>query len=41
MRADSMYAAVICLAASGYILNRVFLRLERAALHWHHSMQAE
>ena len=41
MRADSMYAAVICLAASGYILNRLFLRLERAALHWHHSMRVD
>jgi len=41
MRADSMYAAVICLAASGYILNRVFLALERAVLHWHHSMRTE
>jgi ABC-type nitrate/sulfonate/bicarbonate transport system permease component len=41
MRADSMYAAVICLAASGYVLNRVFLRLERTALHWHHAMQVE
>ncbi len=41
MRADSMYAAVICLAASGYILNRIFLVLERAVLHWHHSMRME
>jgi ABC-type nitrate/sulfonate/bicarbonate transport system permease component len=41
MRADSMYAAVICLAAAGYLLNRVFLVLERAVLHWHHSMRME
>jgi ABC-type nitrate/sulfonate/bicarbonate transport system permease component len=41
MRADSMYAAVICLAAAGYVLNRVFLQLERVALHWHHSMRTE
>src|SRR5882672_7295275 len=41
MRADSMYAAVICLAAAGYLLNRIFLRLERVALHWHHSMRTE
>ena len=41
MRADSMYAAVICLAAAGYILNRIFLVLERAVLHWHHSMRME
>jgi ABC-type nitrate/sulfonate/bicarbonate transport system permease component len=41
MRADSMYAAVICLAAAGYLLNRIFLVLERAVLHWHHSMRIE
>ena len=41
MRADSMYAAVICLAAAGYLLNRLFLMLERAALHWHHAMRME
>ena len=41
MRADSMYAAVICLAAAGYLLNRIFLALERALLHWHHSTRIE
>jgi ABC-type nitrate/sulfonate/bicarbonate transport system permease component len=41
MRADSMYAAVICLAAAGYVLNRVFLRFERVTLRWHHSMRTE
>ncbi|MDF3809747.1 ABC transporter permease [Rhodopseudomonas sp. BAL398] len=41
MRADSMYAAVICLAAAGYIMNRIFLVVESAALHWHHSARAE
>jgi ABC-type nitrate/sulfonate/bicarbonate transport system permease component len=41
MRADSMYAAVICLAAAGYLLNRIFLVLERAVLHWHHSTRLE
>jgi ABC-type nitrate/sulfonate/bicarbonate transport system permease component len=41
MRADSMYAAVICLAAAGYLLNRIFLVLERGVLHWHHSMRME
>jgi ABC-type nitrate/sulfonate/bicarbonate transport system permease component len=41
MRADSMYAAVICLAAAGYLLNRIFLVLERAVLHWHHSTRME
>ena len=38
MRADAMYASVMCLAASGYILNRVFLLAEGAVLHWHHAM---
>jgi len=41
MRADSMYAAVICLAAAGYFLNRIFLTLERAVLHWHHSTRTD
>jgi NitT/TauT family transport system permease protein len=41
MRADAMYAAVICLAATGYAMNRVFLRFERVALRWHHSMLRE
>lgn len=36
MRADAMYAAVICLAAAGYLLNRVFLQAESRLLHWHH-----
>lgn len=34
MRPDLMYAAVIYLAAIGYILNRGFLRLERRAIPW-------
>jgi ABC-type nitrate/sulfonate/bicarbonate transport system permease component len=41
MRADDMYAAVICLAASGYVLNRIFLFCERVVLHWHFAMHAE
>jgi ABC-type nitrate/sulfonate/bicarbonate transport system permease component len=38
MRADAMYASVMCLALSGYILNRIFLLLERAVLRWHFAM---
>ncbi len=38
MRADAMYAAVICLAALGYLMNRIFLVAERAVLHWHFAM---
>ena len=37
MRADAMYASVICLAAIGYCLNRLFLWVESRWLHWHHS----
>lgn len=40
MRADAMYASVLCLAAAGYVLNRVFLAVERAVLHWHFAMNA-
>jgi ABC-type nitrate/sulfonate/bicarbonate transport system permease component len=40
MRADAMYASVMCLALSGYILNRIFLLLERAVLRWHFAMNA-
>lgn len=36
MRADAMYAAVICLALVGYLLNRLFLWGEHHVLHWHH-----
>jgi ABC-type nitrate/sulfonate/bicarbonate transport system permease component len=34
MRPDIMYAAVIYLAAIGYVLNRAFLVLERRAVPW-------
>jgi ABC-type nitrate/sulfonate/bicarbonate transport system permease component len=34
MRPDIMYAAVIYLAAIGYLLNRAFLMLERRAIPW-------
>jgi ABC-type nitrate/sulfonate/bicarbonate transport system permease component len=34
MRPDVMYAAVIYLAAIGYLLNRAFLVLERKAIPW-------
>lgn len=36
MRADAMYAALICIAALGYASNRVFVHVERAALFWMH-----
>jgi len=34
MRPDIMYAAVIYLAAIGYVLNRAFLSLERKSIPW-------
>lgn len=34
-RTPEMYAGVIALAALGYLLNRVFLRVERARLRWY------
>jgi ABC-type nitrate/sulfonate/bicarbonate transport system permease component len=35
MRAADMYAAVLVLAAIGYLLNRAFLLVERRVLHWY------
>jgi ABC-type nitrate/sulfonate/bicarbonate transport system permease component len=35
LRPDEMYAAVLCLAVVGYLLNRGFILLERKALHWY------
>jgi ABC-type nitrate/sulfonate/bicarbonate transport system permease component len=35
LRPDQMYAAVLCLALIGYLLNRGFLAIERRALHWY------
>lgn len=35
MRPDAMYAAMICLAAVGYLLNWGFLAVERRLLFWH------
>jgi ABC-type nitrate/sulfonate/bicarbonate transport system permease component len=37
MRASEMYAAIILLAATGYLLNRGFLAVEYRILHWYHS----
>lgn len=34
LRADMMYASVICLSAAGYLLNRLFLVFERRLLFW-------
>lgn len=37
MRAGDMYAAVVSIAAAGYLMNRVFLSAEKRLLHWHAS----
>lgn len=34
LRADMMYASIICLAGAGYLLNRLFHRIERRLLFW-------
>ena len=36
MRAADMYAAIVLLAALGYVLNALFLLVERNVLHWYH-----
>ena len=40
MRASEMYAAIILLAAIGYLLNRLFLALERRSIRWAHRVEA-
>ncbi len=37
MRPAEMYAAVLCLAATGYLLNRGFLVIEARLIVWHGS----
>jgi ABC-type nitrate/sulfonate/bicarbonate transport system permease component len=34
MRPDQMYAAILCLAAVGYVLNHGFRLLERKLIAW-------
>jgi ABC-type nitrate/sulfonate/bicarbonate transport system permease component len=36
MRAADMYAAIVLLAITGYVLNRGILAAERRLLHWYH-----
>jgi ABC-type nitrate/sulfonate/bicarbonate transport system permease component len=40
MRADDMYAAILLLAVTGYVLNQGFLAVEHRLLHWYHSAGA-
>jgi ABC-type nitrate/sulfonate/bicarbonate transport system permease component len=41
MRASEMYAAIILLSAIGYLLNRLFLALERRSLRWAHGLERQ
>ena len=36
MRSGEMYAAILLLAATGYLLNRLILSLEQRVIHWYH-----
>jgi ABC-type nitrate/sulfonate/bicarbonate transport system permease component len=36
MRAGDMYAAIVLLAVTGYVLNRLILALEQRTIHWYH-----
>lgn len=40
MNSANMYAGIVVVALLGYILNRLFLLLERRALRWRHGMLA-
>lgn len=40
MRAGDMYAAILLLSAIGYLLNRLFLAVERRAIRWAHRAEA-
>jgi len=40
MRASEMYAAIVLLSAIGYLLNRLFLAVERRSIHWAHRAEA-
>ena len=35
MRAADMYAAIVCLALAGYVINLAFLLAEKRVLHWY------
>ena len=39
MRAADMYAAVVLIAAAGYLLNLTFLAVEHRVLHWYFASQ--
>jgi len=39
MRAGDMYAAIILLSAIGYLLNRLFLAMERRSIRWAHRVE--
>ncbi len=41
MRASEMYAAIVLLSAIGYLLNRLFLALERRSLRWAQGLERQ
>jgi ABC-type nitrate/sulfonate/bicarbonate transport system permease component len=41
MRASEMYAAILLLSGIGYLLNRLFLALERRSLRWAHGLERQ
>ena len=41
LRPSDMYAAIILLSAIGYLLNRLFLALERRSLRWAHGLERQ
>jgi ABC-type nitrate/sulfonate/bicarbonate transport system permease component len=41
MRASEMYAAILLLSGIGYLLNRLFLALERRSLRWAHGVERQ
>jgi ABC-type nitrate/sulfonate/bicarbonate transport system permease component len=39
-RVPEMYAGVVTLAIVGYLLNLIFITIERQVMHWHYGAMA-
>jgi ABC-type nitrate/sulfonate/bicarbonate transport system permease component len=35
VRPQEMYASILLLAFSGYLLNRIFVKIEKRLIHWY------
>jgi ABC-type nitrate/sulfonate/bicarbonate transport system permease component len=35
VRPQEMYASILLLALSGYLLNRIFVKIEKRLIHWY------